>query len=110
MFKLLNFQYHILFQITAMYIDGNLKGGFQTVKAYAEFCALFKSWMEERSLKIWPPRHGEVLAQDYRDALDYVNKQVNSTLFCRKFTERSTMNILVFSKNFGWYALVYHFV
>jgi len=67
---------YMLHQITAMYIDGNLKGGFQTVKAYAEFCALFKSWMEERSLKIWPPRHGEVLAQDYRDALDYVNKQL----------------------------------
>lgn len=59
-----------------MYIDGNLKGGFQTVKAYAEFCAKFKSWMEEKSLKLWPPRMGEILAQDYRHALDYVNKSV----------------------------------
>ena len=59
-----------------MYIDGNLKGGFQTVTAYAEFCAKFKSWMEEKSLKLWLPRIGEILAQDYRDALDYVNKSV----------------------------------
>ena len=63
-------------QITAMYIDGQLKGGFQTVKAYAEFCGKFKSWLDEMSLKLWPPRHGEVLAQDYRDALDFVNKEV----------------------------------
>jgi len=67
---------YMLHQITAMYIDGNLKGGFQTVKAYAEFCAIFKSWMEEKSLKLWPPRLGEILAQDYRDALDYVNKSL----------------------------------
>jgi len=60
-----------------MYIDGNLKGGFQTVKAYAEFCANFRSWMEERSMKLWPPRIGEIMAQDYRSALDYVNKSVS---------------------------------
>ncbi len=60
-----------------MYIDGQLKGGFQTVKDYAEFCGRFKSWLEEKSLKLWPPRHGDVLAQDYRDALDYVNKEVS---------------------------------
>ena len=64
-----------------MYIDGNLKGGFQTVKAYAEFCANFKSWMEEKSLKVWPPRIGGILAQDYRDSLDYVNKTVSSYIF-----------------------------
>ncbi|XP_057293400.1 uncharacterized protein LOC130622024 [Hydractinia symbiolongicarpus] len=67
---------YMLHQITAMYIDGNLKGGFQTVKAYAEFCALFKSWMEEKSIKLWPPRLGQIMAQDYRDALDYVNKSL----------------------------------
>ena len=61
-----------------MYIDGQLKGGFQTVKDYAEFCGRFKGWLEEKSLKLWPPRHGDVLAQDYRDALDYVNKEVTS--------------------------------
>ena len=60
-----------------MYIDGNLKGGFQTVKAYAEFCAKFRSWMEEKSIKLWPPRIGEILAQDYRIALDFVNKSVS---------------------------------
>eukprot|EP00794_Sanderia_malayensis_P003139 gene3139-3607_t len=60
-----------------MYIDGQLKGGFQTVKDYAEFCGRFKSWLEEKSLKLWPPRHGDVLAQDYRDALDYVNKELS---------------------------------
>ena len=63
-----------------MYIDGNLKGGFQTVKAYAEFCAQFKAWMEEKSMKIWPPRLGDILAQDYRDALDYVNKSVSAVI------------------------------
>ena len=63
-----------------MYIDGNLKGGFQTVKAYAEFCAQFKAWMEEKSIKIWPPRLGDILAQDYRDALDYVNKSVSAVI------------------------------
>ena len=65
-----------------MYIDGNLKGGFQTVKAYAEFCAKFKSWMEEKSLKVWPPRIGGILAQDYRDSLDYVNKSVRIYILC----------------------------
>ena len=63
-----------------MCIDGNLKGGFQTVKAYAEFCAQFKAWMEEKSMKIWPPRLGDILAQDYRDALDYVNKSVSAVI------------------------------
>lgn len=63
-----------------MYIDGNLKGGFQTVKAYAEFCAKFRSWMEEKSLKLWPPRMGEIMAQDYRHALNSVNKSVS--FFC----------------------------
>lgn len=77
-FQFSTFKGHPLasFQITAMYIDGQLKGGFQTVKDYAEFCGRFKSWLEESSLKLWPPRHGDVLAQDYRDALDYVNKEV----------------------------------
>lgn len=69
---------YMLHQITAMYIDGNLKGGFQTVKAYAEFCAKFKSWMEDKSMKLWPPRLGEIMAQDYRSALDYVNKSLAS--------------------------------
>jgi len=68
---------YMLHKITAMYIDGQLKGGFQTVKDYAEFCGRFKSWLEEKSLKLWPPRHGDVLAQDYRDALDYVNKELS---------------------------------
>ena len=63
-----------------MYIDGNLKGGFKTVKAYAEFCAQFKAWMEEKSMKIWPPSLGDILAQDYRDALDYVNKSVSAVI------------------------------
>lgn len=75
--KLLIYYYFFFHQkITAMYIDGNLKGGFQTVKAYAEFCAKFRSWMEEKSMKLWPPRIGEILAQDYRIALDFVNKSV----------------------------------
>ena len=69
-----------------MYIDGNLKGGFQTVKAYAEFCAQFKAWMEEKSMKIWPPRLGDILAQDYRDALDYVNKSVSAVIICLTFS------------------------
>ena len=63
-----------------MYIDGNLKGGFETVKAYAEFCAKFRSWMEEKSLKLCPPRMGEIMAQDYRHALNSVHKSVS--FFC----------------------------
>ena len=76
-----------------MYIDGNLKGGFQTVKAYAEFCAKFKSWMEEKSMKIWPPRLGEIMAQDYRSALDYVNKSVSLAFFFVYFVMILPLNV-----------------
>ena len=31
-------------------------------------------------MKIWPPRLGDILAQDYRDALDYVNKSVSAVI------------------------------
>ena len=59
-----------------MYIDGHLKGGFETVKAYADFCGYFKTWLEDKSVKLWPPRQGEMLIKDYKDCLQYVNKEV----------------------------------
>lgn len=82
---------YMLHQITAMYIDGSLKGGFQTVKAYADFCAKFKSWVEEKSVGVWPPRLGEILAQDYRDALDYVNKTLATVAEERELCAESFM-------------------
>ncbi len=92
-----------ILQITAMYIDGQLKGGFQTVKDYAEFCGRFKSWLEEKSLKLWPPRHGDVLAQDYRDALDYVNKEV-TVFFCLNLGLNSKFSVLLLIRlrHFSW--------
>ncbi|XP_066928351.1 uncharacterized protein [Clytia hemisphaerica] len=83
---------YMLHQITAMYIEGNLKGGFQTVKAYAEFCGKFRSWMEEKSMKLWPPRIGEILAQDYRIALDFVNKCLASEAEERELDVESFMS------------------
>ena len=65
-------------QITAMYIEGHLKGGFQTVKAYAGFCAFFKNWLDAKSTKLWPQRQGDLVAQDYRECLEYVNNEVCS--------------------------------
>ena len=59
-----------------MYIDGHLKGGFDTVKAYAEFCGYFKTWLDDKSVKLWPPRQGDMLIQDYKDCLLYVNQEV----------------------------------
>lgn len=63
-------------QITTKYIDGRLKGGFKTVKAYAEFCGYFKNWLDAKSIKLWPSRQGEMVAQDYRHCLKYVNREV----------------------------------
>lgn len=60
-----------------MYIDGRLKGGFETVKAYADFCHYFKTWLENKSLQLWPPRQGQMLIDDYKDCLKFVNKQVS---------------------------------
>ena len=59
-----------------MYIDGHLKGGFQTVKAYADFCGYFKNWLDAKSIKLWVPRQGEMVAEDYRACLEYVNGEV----------------------------------
>ncbi|CAB3985212.1 oocyte-specific F-box [Paramuricea clavata] len=69
---------YMLHQVTAMYIDGHLKGGFETVKAYADFCGYFKTWLEDKSVKLWPPRQGEMLIKDYKDCLQYVNKEISS--------------------------------
>ena len=63
-------------QITAMYIDGHLKGGFQTVEAYAGFCGYFKNWLDTKSIKLSVPRQGELVAEDYRACLEYVNSEV----------------------------------
>lgn len=81
--KLTGFQF-FLYQITAMYIDGHLKGGFQTVKAYADFCGYFKNWLDAKSIKLWVPRQGELVAEDYRACLEYVNGEVCCSL-SRKF-------------------------
>ena len=81
--KLTGFQF-FLYQITAMYIDGHLKGGFQTVKAYADFCGYFKNWLDAKSIKLWVPRQGELVAEDYRACLEYVNGEVCCCL-SRKF-------------------------
>lgn len=59
-----------------MYIEGHLKGGFQTVRAYAGFCGYFKTWLDAKSIKLWAPRQGDLVAQDYRDCLEYVNNEV----------------------------------
>ncbi|XP_031562606.1 uncharacterized protein LOC116298338 [Actinia tenebrosa] len=67
---------YMLHQITTKYIDGRLKGGFKTVKAYAEFCGYFKNWLDAKSIKLWPPRQGEMVAQDYRHCLKYVNREL----------------------------------
>ncbi|XP_032233478.1 uncharacterized protein LOC5508792 [Nematostella vectensis] len=67
---------YMLHQITTKYIDGRLKGGFRTVKAYAEFCGYFKNWLDAKSVKLWPPRQGEMVAQDYRHCLKYVNREL----------------------------------
>ena len=64
-------------QITAMYIDGHLKGGFQTVEAYAGFCGYFKNWLDTKSIKLSVPRQGEMVAEDYRACLEYVNSEVS---------------------------------
>lgn len=72
--------YYTLLQITTKYIDGRLKGGFKTVKAYAEFCGYFKNWLDAKSIKLWPPRQGEMVAQDYRHCLKYVNREVCNVL------------------------------
>ena len=61
-----------------MYIDGHLKGGFQTVKAYADFCGYFKNWLDAKSIKLWVPRQGDMVAEDYRACLEYVNVEVRS--------------------------------
>lgn len=68
----------LVFQITAMYIDGHLKGGFQTVKAYADFCGYFKNWLDAKSIKLWVPRQGDMVAEDYRACLEYVNVEVRN--------------------------------
>lgn len=68
---------YMLHQITAMYIDGHLKGGFQTVKAYADFCGYFKNWLDAKSIKLWVPRQGELVAEDYRACLEYVNGELS---------------------------------
>ena len=60
-----------------MYIDGHLKGGFQTVKAYADFCGYFKNWLDAKSNKLLVQRQGEMVAEDYRACLEYVNGEVN---------------------------------
>ena len=60
-----------------MYIDGHLKGGFQTVEAYAGFCGYFKNWLDTKSIKLSVPRQGEMVAEDYRACLEYVNSEVS---------------------------------
>lgn len=69
-----------------MYIEGHLKGGFQTVKAYADFCGYFKNWLDAKSIKLWVPRQGEMVAEDYRACLEYVNGEVRCyqhvSVFC----------------------------
>ena len=79
-------------QITAMYIDGHLKGGFQTVEAYAGFCGYFKNWLDTKSIKLSVPRQGELVAEDYRACLEYVNSEVtdvlNIQIFCQYFTDQ----------------------
>ena len=63
-----------------MYIDGHLKGGFQTVEAYAGFCGYFKNWLDTKSIKLSVPRQGELVAEDYRACLEYVNSEVTDVL------------------------------
>lgn len=63
-----------------MYIDGHLKGGFQTVEAYAGFCGYFKNWLDTKSIKLSVPRQGEMVAEDYRACLEYVNSEVSERL------------------------------
>ena len=79
-------------QITAMYIDGHLKGGFQTVEAYAGFCGYFKNWLDTKSIKLSVPRQGELVAEDYRACLEYVNSEVtdvlNIQILCQYFTDQ----------------------
>lgn len=63
-----------------MYIDGHLKGGFQTVEAYAGFCGYFKNWLDTKSIKLSVPRQGEMVAEDYRACLEYVNSEVSELI------------------------------
>ena len=81
-------------QITAMYIDGHLKGGFQTVEAYAGFCGYFKNWLDTKSIKLNVPRQGEMVAEDYRACLEYVNSEVSFSLRFLKMLELVVMIII----------------
>lgn len=76
-----NSTYSFAHQITAMYIDGHLKGGFQTVEAYAGFCGYFKNWLDTKSIKLSVPRQGELVAEDYRACLEYVNSEVSDVSY-----------------------------